>query len=134
MHVLTNAIDVLEEEHHSSMTYVANCHGVSTGMSRMNVSRCQYPPTITIQTQRCGDYALISIRDNGPGISKAHLSKLFDPFFTTKPVGQGTGLGLAISHQIITERHGGEFQCRSIVGQGAEFIIRIPLSLSLKSS
>ncbi|MGB3492383.1 MAG: HAMP domain-containing sensor histidine kinase, partial [Elainellaceae cyanobacterium] len=52
------------------------------------------------------------------------------PFFTTKPVGKGTGLGLAISYQIIVERHLGQIECNSTPGQGTEFIIRIPLTMS----
>jgi signal transduction histidine kinase len=54
-------------------------------------------------------------------------SKLFDPFFTTKPVGKGTGLGLSISYQIVVEKHGGKMQCYSAPGQGAEFVVQIPL-------
>ena len=53
--------------------------------------------------------------------------KLFDPFFTTKPLGKGTGLGLSISYQIIVEKHGGKLQCISKLGQGTQFIIRIPI-------
>ncbi|MCS6814482.1 MAG: HAMP domain-containing histidine kinase, partial [Cyanobacteria bacterium] len=68
----------------------------------------------------------IRIIDNGPGIPEQVQSRLFDPFFTTKPVGKGTGMGLSISYQIITERHGGTLECRSVLGQGAEFIIQIP--------
>ena len=56
--------------------------------------------------------------------------RLFDPFFTTKAVGKGTGLGLAISYQIVVERHGGNLECHSVLGQGAEFIIEIPIKLS----
>jgi signal transduction histidine kinase len=53
--------------------------------------------------------------------------KVFDPFFTTKPVGSGTGLGLAISYQIVVEKHHGSLTCISEPGQGAEFVIEIPL-------
>ena len=53
--------------------------------------------------------------------------RLFDAFFTTKPEGKGTGLGLSISYQIVTEKHGGTLQCISLPGQGAEFVIQIPL-------
>jgi signal transduction histidine kinase len=53
--------------------------------------------------------------------------QLFDPFFTTKAVGKGTGLGLAISYQIIVEKHGGHLRCNSAPGQGAEFVIEIPI-------
>ncbi|MDM9585153.1 ATP-binding protein [Nostoc sp. GT001] len=50
-----------------------------------------------------------------------------DPFFTTKAVGKGTGMGLSISYQIITDKHGGSLQCISSPGQGAEFVITIPI-------
>jgi signal transduction histidine kinase len=53
--------------------------------------------------------------------------QLFDPFFTTKPVGKGTGLGLSISYQIIVEKHSGQLRCNSAPGQGAEFVVEIPI-------
>jgi signal transduction histidine kinase len=62
------------------------------------------------------------------GINQEVIGKLFDPFFTTKPVGKGTGLGLSISYQIIVEKHRGKLQCISAPGEGAEFVIQIPLS------
>jgi signal transduction histidine kinase len=52
---------------------------------------------------------------------------MFNPFFTTKPIGKGTGLGLSISYQIITERNGGNLYCHSEPGQGAEFVIELPI-------
>ena len=64
--------------------------------------------------------------DNGPGIPEEHLSRLFEPFFTTKPVGQGTGLGLSISYGIV-ERHGGKLSARNVPGNGAEFILALPV-------
>ena len=97
------------------------------------------PRQITIQTavttmvQADGSEipaAQICIRDNGSGIAEADLAHLFEPFFTTKPVGKGTGLGLAISYQIVVERHHGNFTCYSQVGNGAEFIIEIPIQRS----
>jgi two-component system, NtrC family, sensor kinase len=69
----------------------------------------------------------ISIADNGVGMSEEVCSYIFNPFFTTKPVGKGTGLGLSISYQIITEKHGGKLLCNSAPGEGAEFVIEIPI-------
>jgi two-component system NtrC family sensor kinase len=112
MNILTNAIDALEErdEHRST--------------EAMKES----PSTIKIQTQRLeADQITIRISDNGPGIPESAQQRIFDPFFTTKAVGKGTGIGMSISHQIITEKHGGQIQCLSQPGQGAEFIIQIPL-------
>jgi signal transduction histidine kinase len=47
--------------------------------------------------------------------------------FTTKGVGKGTGLGLAIARQIVEENHNGKLTCDSILGQGTEFAIALPL-------
>ncbi|MBD2236740.1 HAMP domain-containing histidine kinase [Aulosira sp. FACHB-113] len=69
----------------------------------------------------------ISIIDNGLGMDEATLSQIFNPFFTTKPVGSGTGLGLSISYQIIVEQHCGKLNCVSSLGQGARFVIEIPI-------
>jgi signal transduction histidine kinase len=85
-------------------------------------------PEIRIITKMSDGQAVISITDNGVGISEAAQSKLFDPFFTTKPVGQGTGLGLSISYQIIVQKHRGTIQCISRPDHGATFVIHIPLS------
>ena len=71
---------------------------------------------------------VIRISDNGLGIPQEIVSKLFDPFFTTKDVGKGTGLGLSISYQIVVDKHGGELSCQSTVGQGAKFVIKIPIT------
>ncbi len=60
-------------------------------------------------------------------MSEEICKRLFDPFFTTKPVGEGKGLGLSISYQIVTEKHGGQIKCISQPGQGAEFVIEIPI-------
>ncbi len=62
------------------------------------------------------------------GISESVKNKMFEPFFTTKPVGSGTGLGLSVSYSIVVEQHGGQLNCISSPGKGAEFVIQIPLS------
>ncbi|MCP5349745.1 MAG: histidine kinase [Oceanospirillaceae bacterium] len=67
----------------------------------------------------------VSVADNGKGIPEHIIKKIFDPFFTTKPVGVGTGLGLSISYGII-EKHHGEIDLHSVVGQGTTFIVRLP--------
>ncbi len=83
--------------------------------------------TLELRTSLEEKQAVISIADNGIGMSEETCKKIFDPFFTTKEIGKGTGLGLSISHSIIVERHGGELICVSSPGQGAEFIIKIPI-------
>jgi two-component system NtrC family sensor kinase len=65
------------------------------------------------------------IRDDGIGIPDEHLSHIFEPFYTTKEAG-GSGLGLAISQNIV-ERHGGDIQVKSVVGEGTTFRIVLPI-------
>ncbi len=71
----------------------------------------------------------VTISDTGCGVPKQNLIKIFDPFFSTKPVGRGVGLGLYITHEII-QSHGGTISVQSLDGNGAAFIIRIPLSMA----
>ncbi len=73
---------------------------------------------------------IIEIADDGPGIPENYLTRIFDPFFTTKEVGKGTGLGLSLSYGIIKE-HGGNIYARSQLGQGATFVIELPVISSL---
>jgi two-component system NtrC family sensor kinase len=68
----------------------------------------------------------VTVRDNGMGIPEDVMPHIFEPFFTTKTDGQGSGLGLAISHGIIAQ-HGGEIVVRSKEGEGAEFVIVLPV-------
>ena len=84
---------------------------------------------IELKTGPEGDYYVIEVGDDGPGIEPESLPKLFDPFFTTKPVGEGTGLGLSISHGIVTG-HGGRIEVRSAPGRGTCFRVLLPLNPS----
>jgi two-component system NtrC family sensor kinase len=86
-----------------------------------------YEPTISVNTVAMTGGVEIRIADNGNGIPKKIMDKIFNPFFTTKPAGQGTGLGLSLSYDII-KAHGGELKVISTEGEGAEFVIQIPLS------
>lgn len=83
--------------------------------------------TLEIITEQTGNVLRVTIADDGPGINQEHLNRIFDPFFTTKEVGKGTGLGLSICHGIITE-HGGRIWAESISGQGATFIVELPVT------
>ncbi|MEM6402517.1 MAG: ATP-binding protein [Cyanobacteria bacterium P01_D01_bin.116] len=111
MNLLSNAIDSLDES--------------NQGKSYEEIS--QNPNTITITTAANDNSVTIIIADNGTGIPIQVKQKLFDAFFTTKVEGKGTGLGLSISHQIITEKHGGTLECISSPGNGAKFVIQIPV-------
>jgi len=82
---------------------------------------------LRISTGVAGRNVRMTIQDDGPGIRDENLSKLFDPFFTTKEIGKGTGLGLSLCYGIVKE-HGGTIQVRSKYGEGATFIIELPIA------
>jgi two-component system NtrC family sensor kinase len=82
-------------------------------------------PVIVIESRFEDPYAVISVADNGPGVSPDIRNRLFDPFFSTKAVGQGSGLGLSISNAIVAKR-GGFIAYDSEYSAGARFIIKLP--------
>jgi CheY-like chemotaxis protein len=81
---------------------------------------------IVLQTAKVGKLALISVKDNGAGITEEVRARVFEPFFTTKP-DRGTGLGLSVAHRIILN-HDGEIGVESRPGEGTTFTIRLPVS------
>jgi two-component system NtrC family sensor kinase len=81
---------------------------------------------LTITTRRKGNMIVISFTDDGPGISKEDIGNIFNPFYTTKEIGKGTGLGLSICHGIISA-HGGRIYAKSESGNGATFVVELPL-------
>jgi PAS domain S-box-containing protein len=72
-----------------------------------------------------GDYAVLSVSDNGTGISQDVQEHMFEPFFTTKSVGKGTGLGLSSVYGIV-KQSGGYLLCESEPGRGACFSVYLP--------
>jgi two-component system NtrC family sensor kinase len=81
---------------------------------------------IDVITRKDDSRIVISIKDNGPGISKENLQKVFDPFFTTKEAGKGTGLGLSASYNII-EKLGGTITAESKLSEGTVFKVMLPI-------
>ncbi|MBW2111849.1 MAG: two-component sensor histidine kinase [Deltaproteobacteria bacterium] len=82
--------------------------------------------TLNVSSRLEGDYIVVEVADDGPGIPEANLARIFDPFFTTKPVGKGTGLGLSICYGII-KKMGGDIEVRSALDAGATFRVKIPI-------
>src|SRR2546426_787735 len=70
--------------------------------------------------------ARIEVADTGPGIPPEIQARVFEPFFTTQPEGEGTGLGLALARGIV-EGHGGAIRVESRPGEGARFLIELPV-------
>ncbi|MEG3973435.1 PAS domain S-box protein [Microcoleus sp. herbarium8] len=112
MNLASNSIDALEDA----------CN------QKKRAGDSDWTPTITIRTEALNENSIcIKIADNAIGMTEDVRSQLFDPFFTTKPLGKGTGLGLSISYRIIVEKHGGTLTCSSVLGEGTEFAIELPL-------
>jgi signal transduction histidine kinase/ligand-binding sensor domain-containing protein len=85
-----------------------------------------YEPTVEVTTKKKDNIIELTVRDNGNGIPPIVVAKIFQPFYTTKPAGQGTGLGLSLSYDII-KAHGGIIKALGREGEGAEFLVQIPL-------
>jgi PAS domain S-box-containing protein len=110
MNLIGNAIDAIEE------------YNQERSLVEVKANRSK----IKIKTELQNSNVIVRIFDNGPGMPEEVSKQLFDAFFTTKPAGKGTGLGLSISDKVVKE-HGGKLSCVSAPGQGAEFIIELPI-------
>lgn len=130
-HKMTGRIEVVRD--YASINDLA-CYGGQLNQVLMNivanaVDAIEDQGIITVRTGGEGDMFAISVQDSGSGIPKENMERIFDPFFTTKPVGQGTGLGLAISYKIV-QAHQGRIEVASELGQGTEFRVLIPRTLT----
>jgi signal transduction histidine kinase len=113
MNILANAIDSFED--------VSQKRAYSEILDNPNI--------IKISTTVDEQQMVISIQDNGCGMSADVKNRIFDHLYTTKPVGKGTGLGLSICKQIIEEKHEGQIIVDSIPTQGSLFTIKLPIEL-----
>ena len=102
MNILANAIDAFDE-------------------------RCPQQPEIRLTTSVQDQQVQVCLRDNAGGMPEAVRSQIFNRAYTTKAAGKGTGLGLSIARQIVVDTHGGQIRCESQPGEGATFIITLPL-------
>ncbi len=138
LNLLNNAIDAVEKQPSPRIITIRTemgsgffgiGHGQEEGGNKNNFSSSPSPyspptPKNPLPTPSI----IIRITDNGYGISEEVINRIFDPFFTTKSVGAGAGLGLSISYQIVVNRHGGKMKCNSVVGEGTEFVIELPIA------
>ncbi|MEO8036749.1 MAG: PAS domain S-box protein, partial [Acidobacteriota bacterium] len=72
-----------------------------------------------------GTYVVLTVADNGTGISAEVVDRIYDPFFTTKHVGEGTGLGLS-TVQAVLRTHGGFIEVSTEIGRGSSFCVYLP--------
>lgn len=83
--------------------------------------------TLTINTERIGDFVEVRISDSGTGIAPEAMDKMFDPFFSTKEIGKGTGMGLDLVLKIMKHRHNGDIKVKSEPGN-TTFTLCFPIN------
>jgi len=84
-------------------------------------------PRIIMSTFRRDKFAVITVTDNGTGMSKSTLGRVFEEYFTTKPPGKGSGIGLAVSKSLL-ESDGGEISIESELGTGTTVTVQLPIA------
>lgn len=99
------------------------CYAVK---KKAETASSDYQPEVTVSVSVEGDQLIITLADNGEGMTEEVKQRLFENFFTTKPIGQGTGLGMAITRDIVENKHGGKLSFESTEGQGTTFTLTIP--------
>jgi signal transduction histidine kinase len=93
----------------------------------VEASEEQEIPTVKVAVQEKRYYGIITISDNGVGISKKNIKSIFDPFFSTKPMSSNWGIGLPYCQKVV-EAFGGSIQIESHQGRGTAVYIYIPLT------
>lgn len=83
-------------------------------------------PCLQLRSRQREGQVVLTVRDNGPGISEANLRRIFEPFYTTKDVGKGTGLGLSVTWNLV-QKMGGRLTVASEEGVFTEFCLQLPL-------
>jgi signal transduction histidine kinase len=89
--------------------------------------------TITVSTRRDGENVVITVADDGQGMSDEVRRRIFEPFYTTRPIGTGSGLGLAVSLGLV-ESHLGSIQVASEPGRGTTVEVRLPIRAPTSAS
>lgn len=81
---------------------------------------------VCIRSIKTSEHFIVTVEDNGPGMSADVLEKAFDPFFTTREVGDGSGLGLTSTRDIV-HKHGGDVELHSVTGEGTRVTVYLPV-------
>jgi nitrogen-specific signal transduction histidine kinase/ActR/RegA family two-component response regulator len=115
--------------HQVAMNLITNAyHAVEPDNGKISVELKEIvvSPDVTGSPLAPGRYALFCVSDTGCGIDPLIMDRIYDPYFTTKSTGKGTGLGLAVVYGIVKAHHG-DIRVSSVLGQGAQFSVYLPL-------
>lgn len=118
-------IELQAEQRHEIIGDPDQLQQVTLNLVRNALSATPPGGAITVRIDRDREHVRLAVRDTGRGIDPETQARLFEPFFTTRAADGGTGLGLAVVRSIVDE-HRAKIDVRSVVGQGAEFVIRFP--------
>jgi PAS domain S-box-containing protein len=124
----------LEVDCHSTPEAAIESGRLTQVLVNLLMNACQAVPEgnveghfIRLSVRHEQPWIIVQVSDSGEGIEPDVLPHLFEPFFTTRTVGEGTGLGLSISFAIVTEV-GGSIEVQSPPGEGATFLVRLPVA------
>ena len=116
---------------------VCNAYAALADRAAAEPAGSGWTPTLTVslRTLAAGDDGApgdgpaveVSVADNGPGLAPDVRARVFEPFFTTRAAGQGTGLGLSLAYDIVTQGHSGTLETRDTPGDGATFVVTLPV-------
>ena len=129
-HLLPNGVEIDFELEDEPVPVEGDVVGLRRLLVNLVLNACdavgESGGNITVRVEHTAGRAVLEVADDGPGISEEIRDHLFEPFFTQRRRGRGAGLGLAVVYSIVSA-HEGEVDVRSAPGEGARFIVRIPL-------
>ncbi|MCE2404238.1 MAG: ATP-binding protein [Dehalococcoidia bacterium] len=120
---LVEVVAVPEDVARAIANLVTNaCQGMA---EKVRLEGHEYRPELKVGTANTEDGAVISVRDNGTGMTAEAMARMFDPLFTTRDMGRNTGLGLSFAYDVARE-HGGSMVGESDPGRHTEMRMFLP--------
>ena len=130
-HLLPDGLELAIELEKEAVPVVADPVGLRRLLLNLVINArdavAQSGGQITVRVEHTAGRAVLEVADDGPGVPAEAREHLFEPFFTLRRQGRGSGLGLAVVYSIVSA-HDGEVDVLSAPGEGARFIVRLPLA------